>query len=171
MSKPDQLFFFSKSAHKPAGKGSNEYVAQPLDYKDLNAIPHWRKILSNFYVCPFQWNNRTWNSVEHAFQACKIGMVDPEKGEWFTLESGHEIGKGDGLVARKNRKLIVLNSMQLYKWNQIKSEKMEEILYAKFSQVDLAQKVLKCTRNATLLHSTRGPALRQVELENVRQKI
>jgi predicted NAD-dependent protein-ADP-ribosyltransferase YbiA (DUF1768 family) len=117
------------------------------------------------------WENRTWNSVEHAFQASKIKLVNPEKFEWFTLESGHEIGKGDGLVARKNRKLIILNHRQLCQWNEIKSKILEEILYAKFSQVELAHQVLTLTRNAVLLHSTRGPAIRQIELERVREKI
>ncbi len=97
--------------------------------------------MSNFYVAPFVWENRTWNSVEHAFQASKIRIVDPEKFEWFTLESGHEIGKGDGLVARKNRKLIILNHKQLRIWNQIKSKILEDILYA---QVELALIMLCC---------------------------
>ncbi|NBP59365.1 NADAR family protein [bacterium] len=167
----DQLYFFSKSADKPVGKGSNEYLNHPEEYKELNCIPHWRKVLSNFYEAPFVWENCTWKSVEHAFQSRKIALVDREKALWFTLESGHDIGQGDGLVARKNRKLIVLNDFQLREWNKIKSRVMEDILYAKFSQVEFARRVLLATRNAVLLHSTRGPAIRQVELERVRDRV
>ena len=47
---------------------------------------------------------------------------------------------------------------------------MEDILFAKFSQVELANRVLLATNNAILLHGTRGiPVQRQVELERVRE--
>jgi len=167
----DTLFFFSKSADKPAGKGKNEHLSNPLEYTVLNHISQWRKILSNFYVAPFRWNNRTWNSVEHAFQSRKIALVDPVRAEWFTLESGHALGKGDGLAARKERKMVLLDDEQLRKWNNMKSKVMENILYAKFSQVELARRVLLATGNAVLLHGARGPAERQVELENVRRQL
>ena len=46
----DQLFYYSKSADKPAGKGTNEIAVDYNIYKELNKIKDWRKILSNFYV-------------------------------------------------------------------------------------------------------------------------
>jgi predicted NAD-dependent protein-ADP-ribosyltransferase YbiA (DUF1768 family) len=168
---PDTLFFFSKSADKPVGKGTNEHVSNPQDYMQLGQITHWRKILSNFYVAPFVWRDRTWNSVEHAFQASKIALVDSVKSEWFTMESGHELGQGDGCAARKCRKLVLLNSEKLQEWNRMKSGLMEDILYAKFSQIDLPRKVLLATGNAVLLHGARGPVERQIELEKVRERL
>jgi ribA/ribD-fused uncharacterized protein len=165
----DILFFFSKSADKAPGKGKNEKTSS--DYSELAHISHWRKVLSNFYVSPFIWRNRTWNSVEHAFQSSKIALVDSERAEWFNLESGHEIGKGDGNRARKNRKLVILEHEKLRTWNSIKSSIMEEILYAKFSQVALARTVLLATKNAVLLHGARGPAQQQFELERVRSRL
>jgi len=166
----DTLFFYSKSADKPAGKGSNEYVANPQDYDELNSIKDWRKILSNFYYAPFVYDGRTYNTAEHAFQSAKIRLVDPIKANWFTVESGHPIGQGDGLVARQNRKLVVLDGIKLSQWNNIKYEELYHILLAKFYQVALAKKVLLATGKAVLLHraSRTGPIERQHQLEKVR---
>ena len=97
----DTLFFFSKSANKPAGKGTNEHVVNLGDYKVLNDIKDWRKILSNFYVSEFIYKNKRWNSVEHAFQSSKIELVDEKKAEWFNLDSGHPIGLGMDLLLEK----------------------------------------------------------------------
>ena len=73
---------------------------------------------------------------------------------------------GDGFVARKNRKLIILKPEELIIWNNIKYQVMYEILLAKFTQISIAKKVLLLTHNAILLHGTRGiPICRQIELE------
>ena len=82
------------------------------------------------------------------------------------------IGSGDGLIARKNRKLVILNNEDLEKWNNIKHKVMEDILLAKFIQIPIAKQVLLLTKNAILLHGSKGmPITRQHELENVRNKI
>ena len=84
----DTLFYFSKSADKKPGKGVNEFVKNLKDYEELSQIKDWRKILSNFYVAPFKYNGKTWNTIEHAFQSKKIELVDEKLAEKFTLESG-----------------------------------------------------------------------------------
>ena len=168
----DQLFYYSKSEDKPAGKGTNEIAVDYNIYKELNKIKDWRKILSNFYISEFTYDNKIYNSVEHAFQAKKIELVDKDKADWFCKNSGHIIGIGDGLTARKNRKLVILTSENLQIWNNIKHKIMEDILFAKFTQVPIAKQVLLLTQNAILLHGTKGiPITRQYELENVRNKI
>jgi predicted NAD-dependent protein-ADP-ribosyltransferase YbiA (DUF1768 family) len=168
----DKLFYYSKSRDLYPGKGVNEYVTEENKYEKLSKIPNWRKILSNFYVSPFEYDGHKWNSFEHAFQSKKIEIVDPEKAYWFTLDSGHKIGKGDGEEARKNRKLIILTPSQLEQWFQIRSQIMEDILYAKFTQVPIASKVLFLTDDAELWHIPgRAKPERQIELENVRDKL
>lgn len=168
----DQLFYYSKSADKPAGKGTNEKAVDYTIYNELNKIKDWRKILSNFYMSEFTYENKIYNSVEHAFQAKKIELVDKDKAYWFCKNSGHMIGKGDGLIARKNRKLVILNDDDIKKWDGIKHKIMEEILLCKFTQVPIAKQVLLLTHNAILLHGTKGiPITRQYDLENVRNKI
>ena len=168
----DQLFYYSKSADKPAGKGTNEIAVDYNIYKELNKIKDWRKILSNFYVGEFTYDNKIYNSVEHAFQAKKIELVDKDKAYWFCKNSGHIIGIGDGLTARKNRKIVILTSEDLQRWDDIKHKVMEAILLAKFTQISIAKQVLLLTQTAILLHGTRGiPITRQYDLENVRNKI
>ena len=68
----DILQFYSKSADKYPGKGNGEYVKNPEDYKELSKIKDWRKMLSNFYVMPFELDGNIWNSVEHFYHACKF---------------------------------------------------------------------------------------------------
>ena len=141
-------------------------------YNELNKIKDWRKILSNFYVSEFTYDNKIYNSVEHAFQAKKIELVNKDKAYWFCKNSNHMIGSGDGLIARKNRKLVILNNEDLEKWNNIKHKVMEDILLAKFTQIPIAKQVLLLTQTAILLHGTKGiPITRQYDLENVRNKI
>jgi ribA/ribD-fused uncharacterized protein len=169
----DQLFYYSKSSDKPAGRGVNENAVDYDIYNELNKIQDWRKILSNFYFSEFSYDNKIYNSAEHAFQAKKIELVDKEKAYLFSKNSGHLIGiSNDGLIARKNRKLVVLNNDDIKKWDNIKYKIMEEILSAKFTQVPIAKQVLLLTRNAILLHGATGiPITRQYILEKVRNNL
>jgi predicted NAD-dependent protein-ADP-ribosyltransferase YbiA (DUF1768 family) len=167
----DKLFYYSKSANKTAGKGVNEYVLNYKIYEEINKIKDWRKILSNFYYHEFVYQDKTYNSVEHAFQAKKIEIVDKEKAYWFCKNSGNIIGISDGLIARKNRKIIILKTQDLLKWNYIKDEILYDILLSKFSQIPICKQVLLLTNDAILLHGTRGiPVSRQFILEKVRNK-
>jgi hypothetical protein len=52
-----------------AGKGKHEFVNDNSMYKELNKIDNWRKIRKNFYTEPFIYEDITYNSIEHAFQA------------------------------------------------------------------------------------------------------
>lgn len=73
----------------------------------------------------------------------KIALVDPVKAERFTVESGHEVGAGDGKAARHGggRKMVMLSKAQLAQWDAIKDEVMAEAARAKYA-----------TRNAQLWH-------------------
>ncbi len=98
----DKLFYYSKSADKPAGRGANEYASNYNDYDKLNKIKNWRKMLGNFYVAEFKYEDKTYYTVEHAFQAKKIELVDKDKSYWFCKESGNIIGcTRDELVHEK----------------------------------------------------------------------
>ena len=66
----DQLFYFSRSSDKKVGDGANENISNYSEYKELNAIKHWRRILSNFYVCGFVYNGKTYKQA-----VTKTGMV------------------------------------------------------------------------------------------------
>ena len=166
-----KFFYYSKSRDVAPGKGVNEIVENAKDFDDLKNIKDWRKILSNFYVEKFKYNGLTYNSVEHAFQAVKISLVDKDKAFWFTIESGNEIGLGFGDVAQKNRKLIKLNKNQLEEWGKIKYNVLINITKERVKQSEHYQRVLRETKNAELWHiRVRKSAIRNKYLEDIRSE-
>jgi ribA/ribD-fused uncharacterized protein len=169
----DKLFYYSKSANKQAGKGVNEFVSNYNEYDELNKIKDWRKMLSNFYVAEFNYNGNTYYTAEHAFQAKKIELVDSAKAYFFCIESGNIIGTTkDGNIARKNRKLVILDDERIKIWNKIKHNIMKEILICKFTQNKELGNVLLLTKKAILLHGAKGiPISRQYDLEEVRNSL
>jgi hypothetical protein len=67
--------------------------------------------------------------------------------------------------------LVILYDDDLLKCDSIKRDILKDILYQKFTQVDLAKEVLIKTKDAILLHGTRGiPIERQYDLEEIREK-
>lgn len=168
----DRLFYFSRSANRLPGQGANEYVSDPNRYLDLARTPNWRQILSNFWVAPFEVNGVRWNSVEHMFQGYKINLADPQRAWLFTLNSGSDLGRSEGSVAQRNRKMIVLTPQQLAQWEQLKDSIMYTALKAKFSQNELPKQILLQTRDAELWHSPgRTRPERQFLLERVRNEL
>lgn len=156
MTSNDKLYFYSGSKDLPPGAGKNEHVDDPGLYADLANIKDWRKILSNFHVCPFQVKIArkilTFNTIEHAFQASKIALVDFDKAYTFSIESASVLGLGDGLAARKARKLVVLNDVALKVWDEISQHVMAELAALKYQECPEARRVLKATQNAQLWH-------------------
>lgn len=171
MSQPtDRLFFYSKSAARPPGQGAKEQLASPHAYAALASHPHWRRTLSNFHLSPFTFEGSTYRTIEHAFQAKKIAIADPAKAAEFTVESGSELGaRGDGLAARKQRKMVKLTAAQIAEWNSISAAVMGSIQRAKFVQCAAAARVLRDTQRAQLWHVVpRAKPVRFVHLEQIR---
>jgi predicted NAD-dependent protein-ADP-ribosyltransferase YbiA (DUF1768 family) len=165
----DKLCYYSKSKNVDAGKGSNEFVNDPAIYSELNKIDNWRKKLSNFYTEPFTYEGKRYNSVEHAFQSYKIALVSKEKAEYFTLDSNHPIGQGDGSVAQKNRKLVVLDNEKLKTWDGIKHDLVKNISLQRILQSDIYKNILLMTGKAELWHVVvRKGIVRNKYLEELR---
>lgn len=174
----DKLFFYSKSADKQPGRGANECVKDASQYFELSKLKNWRKTLSNFHVSPFVFEGKTYNSIEHAFQAKKIALADPEKAFTFTVESGTELGLGDGLMAQKNRKLVKLNEKQIARWFTISTTVMRDAAIAKYAASVAsaasaeARTVLRLTNDAELWHIvSRKPPIRFHHLEEIRSTL
>lgn len=148
----DKLFFYSKSKHVAPGKGANEEVEDATIYAELAKVKDWRRVLSNFHVCPFKYDGYTYNTIEHAFQAKKIALVNPQKALKFTVESGDALGQGDGDAARKNRKAEVLDAKTLTTWNAMKDKVMYDASVAKYNACSESAAVLLATQNAQLWH-------------------
>lgn len=165
----DRFYYFSRSADKPPGKGTNEYLNSGETYDLLMRTPHWRHMLSNFWVAPFEMDGRRYNTVEHAFQAYKLALADPKKAFELTLDSDSLISKGNGNVARRQRKTVVLSESQLKIWEEIKDAVLVHALYAKFSQHPELGFILEATGRAELYHGARGISpQRQTLLERIR---
>lgn len=173
MSASDRLFFYSGSADRAPGQGVHEQVADPQVYETLRHMPDWRKMLSNFWVAEFRSDGVTYRTVEHAFQASKIALVDPTLARQFSIESGSTIGQGDGLVARKNRKLVLLSDEQLRRWDREKHAIMQSALRAKFGQHATLRTALLSTGTAQLWHGAGRGAKpeRMWDLEAIRAEL
>ena len=58
--------FYSKSADAAPGKGINESLKTGSVYPGLAKIDNWRRVLSNFFLCQFKYDGKTFSSAEHA---------------------------------------------------------------------------------------------------------
>lgn len=168
----DKFYFYSKSKDAKVGKGVHEEVRDVSDYSELSKIKDWRKVLSNFHPSqePFLYKGYHWRSIEHAYQASKIGLVREDLFYQFTIESKSELGLSeDGAAAQKKRKWVVLPADVLKKWIAMSDQVMEEIALAKYSSDEEARAVLLATGKAQLWHLvTRGKPVRFTHLERIR---
>jgi predicted NAD-dependent protein-ADP-ribosyltransferase YbiA (DUF1768 family) len=149
----DKLIFYSSSKDSKIGKNKNEFINNPDEYFELNKIKNFRRYLSNFHIYEFKYNEHTYRTIEHAFQGAKINLANRDEGFKFTIESNNEIGLGDGIIARKNRKLITLNDEQIKEWNKIKHNIMYEIALEKFKVCNESRDILLKTLNCQLWHT------------------
>ena len=175
---PDMLCFYSKSRDVPPGQGANERVRDVVnDYANLQAQPsmhHWRRVLSNFDVAPFSFRGHRYNTIEHAFQGAKTALKDAEKALHFTLDSGHVIGIGDGAMAQRHRKYVLLDAVEQRTWAGLSDGVMREAAEAKYAEPTNAhaRAVLVATGEAQLWHISRGhPLARFGHLERIRQQL
>lgn len=86
------------------------------------------------------------------FQSQKIKLVSNEIAYNFTIDSEHIIGQGSGEIARKNRKVVILNKEQLGVWNGNKDVIMKDICHKKYMQCAIYKSVLDLTMDAELWH-------------------
>lgn len=184
----DRLFFFSKSADKAPGKGSNERVSDPTAYAALALKANWRQALSNFWVAPFTGpDGHRYNTVEHYFQAKKLYIaLGPERFFREIDEQSFEATRlfttfcqdapnaaptafEGGAAAQKRRKAIHLAPAELALWESRKDAVMYEAQLAKFSQNADLKEALLATGDAELWHgAARQPPARMMSLERVR---
>jgi predicted NAD-dependent protein-ADP-ribosyltransferase YbiA (DUF1768 family)/DNA-directed RNA polymerase subunit M/transcription elongation factor TFIIS len=169
----DRFQIFADSADATPGKGSGEaLVSPPETYAELKKIPHWRRILSNFAVTPFEWKGKQWKTLEHAFQAAKFETIDPALFHSFSLNSGTPLGRGTGKDARDQRKARVFTQEQKVAWDARSGPLMEELWREKFSQNPEARKVLLLTKSAEIWHAApRTPKVHWKGLERIREEL
>jgi hypothetical protein len=169
--KATTFVFFSRSADKKPGKGEHEHVDANLrsKYEALSKEKNWRRVLSNFDECPFVFEGKRYRTIEHVFQSKKIAIADPGEADKFTMDSGDEIGQGDGAFAQKHRKLVKLTLQQLQQWENMREDVMERAAKTKYDQCPEKLRILKLTDGAELFHlmTERGKQSKLVRFEHL----
>lgn len=168
----DKLFYYSGSDDKVPGEGTKENVNKVEDYVQLSMIKDWRKKLDDFWVAPFKAYGKRWNTMEHLFQGIKVNMINPDLGYTFSLDSGSDLSKADGSVARANRNIVIFRDKDLALWEQVKDSIMLIGLYCKFTQHEDMKQILLATKSAELWHDAhRILATRSHTLETIREEL
>uniref|UniRef100_A0A6C0KFP6 Uncharacterized protein n=1 Tax=viral metagenome TaxID=1070528 RepID=A0A6C0KFP6_9ZZZZ len=179
------FMFYSKSASKPLpGKGSGETIKPEniVKYSELATINDWRKKLSNFDISPFELDGHRWNSVEHYYQGYKFKNSHPEFYLQFSLDSDSDISKDPVLAKGAGGKTGKSKGIQVrpkeitipadFKTSGRDKEAFKKAMYAKFTQNDVSKNILLNTKDAKLIHHSRGkPPVVFEELMNVRKII
>jgi hypothetical protein len=175
------FMFYSKSADKPPGYGSGEKMVESKkqEYSQLGQIKDWRKMLSNFWIAEFDLDGHRWSSVEHYYQGSKFKKENPEYYLQFSLDSGSELSKDAGMAKGAGGKTGKVDG-KIFRPKNVKidadfftnghdNKEMYDAQFAKFTQnVDLLR-VLLLTKDAKLMHFSRGsPPVFFENLVNIR---
>ena len=172
--------FYSKSRNVPPGKGSGENISPKLknDFVELGKINGWRKQLSNFYTKTdkdkkieplFELDGYKWASVEHYYHANKFKKNNLDYYKLFTMESESEISRdpigakgAGGKTGKVNKKKFRPTSIQMDE-DFMKSGNNEKVMYdgqlAKYQQNPELKKMLLLTKQAKLVHFSRGGSI------------
>ena len=147
----DKFQIWSRSANKEPGKGVGEYVKYISTYRELRKIKNWRKMLTNFYLSPFELDDNIWISVEHYCEASKFRDFDNETNYNFYKTFTINGGKSWSTDVFKNIKVPnnVSVRQDFTKEGTLKKA-MVIALFSKFTQNDELKNVLLNTKDAEL---------------------
>lgn len=98
----------------------------------MSAIDSFRgeyRFLSNFYACPIVYEGDLYPSLEHAFQAAKTVDSDERKVVRTQTTAGNAKRAGRRVAKRAE-------------WDSIRVSVMRELLYQKFNDPQLRQRLL-----------------------------
>tara|TARA_B110001450_G_scaffold92748_1_gene87938 strand:+ start:2557 stop:4458 length:1902 start_codon:yes stop_codon:yes gene_type:complete len=128
-------------------------------YIQLAAKKNWRKLLSNSAESKLNLDNKSWNSVDHYYNASKFAKNNKEFYNNFSLDSNSELSKNVNLA------IIGGSKTGIYKNKKIRDDKiiidrdffdgrhnevMKKALHAKFTQNPELSQILLRTKNAKI---------------------
>ena len=172
----DTIFMFhqhSELSAKP-GKGSGEKITVEKipQFSDLAKTKEWRRMLDDTWPgVVLSIDNLKWMSAEHYIQAAKFKGGFPDFYKSFSIESESDIAKEveyakaageSGKLKKKSEdggktKEIVLRAKNIHPDENYDAVEVRKIaINAKFSQNEDVKQVLMATRNAKLVHFSRG---------------
>ena len=180
-----QIMFNSKSAAAPPCKGRQEHLApgdSPEKYPILLKNRDFRKILSAFYTPakPIELGGRLFATAEHIHHWQKFQRLNPKFAVLFEYGSGSVFARNPVLAkaAGGKRGVVKVDKKVVYKrpsdvkldpqWQSNASQLKQQYLDVKFEQDPLSRSILLATRNARLVHWTRGMKTSAVETEMMR---
>ena len=183
--------FYAKSdpKNKP-GKGNNETIdaRNIADYKDLQKIKDWRRMLDDQWPAPFKMDGHEWETVEHYYQAAKFKNKNHDFYLLFTNTSDSPFAKDADLAKiagsekgkytnKITKKVIVFRDPKKITidpdfFGTRHLEERQRALYAKFSQSPDLKHVLLATNRAKLMrYVPNAEAVVDKELMTVRNEL
>lgn len=177
--------FYSKSGDKPLpGKGSGETIEKDniKEFSKLAAIPSWRRKLSNFWESEFELDGKKWLSVEHYYQGSKFKNNNNEYYLQFSIDSGSVLSKDPVMAKSAGGKTGKLSGKRIRPPDiNIDADffssgrsviEMNKAQQAKFTQSEELKELLKETKNARLMHFSRGsPPIEFTNLMKIRGQL
>ena len=157
------FMFYSNSKDEMPGKGIREKIIIGEENKYTPLLEtNWRKKLSNFWVEPFNLDNKQWTSVEHYYQGSKFKKENPDFYHLFSIDSNSDIckdpymaksaGSKGGKVNKKKYRPKNVHIDSDFFSNNRNNEEMYKAQFAKFTQNDDLKKILISTLDAKLMH-------------------
>ena len=179
----DVFLFHAKSANYKPGlvKGEKIDKSHAAEYRQLNKVADWRRMLDDQYESPFKLDSLEWKTIEHYYQASKFFKKNLEFYKQFSLSmktdisEDVEIARGAGSASGKFKgvqKRPTNISIDPDFYGDREKEIRRIALMAKFSKNEELRRVLLNTKKAQLKHYVKGekPVL-DVSLMEVRKEI
>jgi predicted NAD-dependent protein-ADP-ribosyltransferase YbiA (DUF1768 family) len=179
----DVFLFHVKSANYKPGlvKGEKIDKSHAAEYRQLNKVADWRRMLDDQYESPFKLDSLEWKTIEHYYQASKFFKKNLEFYKQFSLtmktdiSEDVEMARGAGSASGKFKgvqKRPTKISIDPDFYGDREKEIRRTALMAKFSKNEELRRVLLNTKKAQLKHYVKGekPVL-DVPLMEVRKEI